>query len=120
MSFWLIVLAGVQAGMPAPVQVMADARRATTVAVRCPEQAQAGEVLVCGRRRSDRYRLPLVGGTGGTRLDPTPAQREAMLTPANNCEEMSVFMVGCGSLGFGLGVSSDGRSRLLRPRDLSP
>lgn len=83
----------------------------------CADRPQPGEVVVCARRRADRYRLPLVAGQAGTRADPTPAQRLAAIRPESNCETMSVFLVGCGSVGAGIGIDGDGKRRVLSARE---
>lgn len=115
------LLLAVAAPADAAVDALLEhARRATSAAVQCTGESREGEVVVCGRRRAATYRLPLVGGDGGTPLDPTPAARTAMLTPPSKCEEKSPFLVGCGSFGVHAGISSDGKARLLKPRELTP
>ena len=102
-------------------RLLSGYRRATQVAVRCAERAEPDEVVVCGRRRTDRYRLPFIErGDGGSRIDPTPAQREALLVPPSKCEELSPFLVGCGSVGIGMTLSSDGKRRIVGLRELAP
>ncbi len=74
-------------------------RTATTAGVDC-RQASGDDILVCGRRAADRWRVPLI------EIDPNapknqgvPMERERLLARTNNCAELSTFLVGCGKAG---------------------
>jgi len=59
-----------------------------------------GDVVVCGRRAADRYRVPFIEyDAGDPRHEGVPAERERLLARTNNCEEHSTFLVGCGMAG---------------------
>ena len=123
MTIWLTLLALAQAGNPAelPDPLIVRARALTSVAARCDAQPNPDEVVVCARRRADAYRLPFVGSrTGGTRADPTPDERLAGIRPRTECENLSPFLVGCGSVGVGIGLASDGSSRTFTARERTP
>lgn len=114
----LLVLAGAEGSAE---RVFADYLRATAVAVRCPERAQSGEVVVCGRRRADGYRLPLeiVPDAGDPRHEGVLAERERLQAKRDNCREKSAFLIGCGMAGAGVSTGGGG-TRLLAARELSP
>jgi hypothetical protein len=58
------------------------------------------DVVVCGRRTADRYRAPLVVHDAGDPMyEGVPAERERLFARTDNCQEKSVFLVGCGSVG---------------------
>lgn len=102
-------------------RLFAQHRLLTTVAVRCPERADPDEVVVCGRRRADHFRLPLatVPDPGDPRHEGVPAERERLLGRTNNCEEKSAFLIGCGKVGVGVTTGAGG-TRILTARPLSP
>ena len=75
------------------------------------------DVVVCGRRAADRYRVPLIEyDAGDPRHEGVPAERERLLARTNNCEEHSTFLVGCGMAGVTVssqhGVVLDGERPL--------
>jgi hypothetical protein len=85
---------------------------------RCAAPA-GNDVVVCGRRTADRYRVPLIEHDAG---DPyhegVPAERERLLARTNNCQEHSTFLVGCGMAG--VSVSSSHGVTLEGERPLAP
>lgn len=102
-------------------RLIAEHRRLTSVTVRCPERATADEVVVCGRRRADGFRLPLavLPEPGDPRHEGVPAERERLQARRNNCEEKSAFLIGCGMAG--VSMTTDGRgTRVQTMRQLSP
>lgn len=102
-------------------RLLAQHRLLTTVAVRCPERSDPDEVVVCGRRRADHFRLPLevVPDAGDPRHEGVPAERERLQGKTNNCQEMRYFLVGCGMVGVGVSTGAGG-TRILTARPLSP
>jgi hypothetical protein len=88
----------------------------TQVAPRCRQRAGA-DILVCGRRDADRYRVPFLAATpGDPRRLGVHEERATWLRRPDNCEEMSAFLVGCGS--FGVSVSTNlgsGKAEVVRP-----
>ena len=120
----MLLLAGPEpetAGAASADRVFANYRRLTTVAVRCPERSQPDEVVVCGRRRADRYRLPFEPDPvpGDPRREGVHAERERLQGKKNNCAEKSAFLVGCGMAGVSVTVNSRG-ARAGGLRELSP
>lgn len=83
-------------------------REKTRVTIRC-EGARGDEVVVCGRRNADRYRVPLIEpDAGDPKHEGVPAERERLLARTNNCQEKSAFLVGCGKVGVTASVGANG------------
>ena len=74
-------------------------REKTRATIEC-QASQADDIVVCGRRAADKFRLPLIAvDPGDPKKEGVPAERERLLARTNNCEEMSTFLVGCGKAG---------------------
>ncbi len=80
----------------------------TAVAVRCTRPA-GEQIVVCGRRAADKWRVPFVGFAPG---DPdTPdvmGERERWQNKTTPCQNLSVFLVGCGMAGVSVTTRLDG------------
>ena len=97
---------------------MARYRDQTRVAVECRSD-KPDDIIVCSRRATDRFRLPLIEiDLNNPKNEGVPAERERLLARTNNCEEMSTFLVGCGKAG--IGVSTRGGLRGLGERPIAP
>ena len=93
-------------------------REETRVSVSCTTPA-GGEIVVCGRRSADRYRVPLTEyAAGDPAHEGVPAERERLLARTNNCQEHSLFLVGCGMAG--VSVSTSGGFGLMGERPIAP
>ena len=80
-------------------------REKTVAGPRCAVARDPGEVMVCGRRDADRYRVPLVEkDPADPKNEGVPMERERMLARTSNCEEKSLFLVGCGKVGATVGT----------------
>lgn len=95
-------------------------REKTSAEIRCRQTREHDEILVCAARDSDRYRLPLI------EIDPGDRQHEGVFEEAarlqartNKCQDLSLFLVGCGAAGIGLSVGAGG-SRFQGLRPLAP
>lgn len=111
-SLALIVLAnGLVA--PDPMTVMREATRVT--APHCGTHRN-DDIVVCGRRQADKYRLPIVGPAAGTNV---PAERAALVREATACEARGPFLIGCGMAGVSVsvGLGRGGQVRLRNPSD---
>ena len=74
-------------------------REKTRATIEC-KASQGDDILVCSRRAADKFRLPLIAvDLGDPKKEGVPAERERLLARTNNCEEMSTFLVACGSAG---------------------
>lgn len=101
-----------------PDDAMARYREKTAAGPRCTTAADSDEVTVCGRRDADRYRVPLVErDPADPKNEGVPVERERMLARTSNCEEKSVFLVGCGKAGVSVGT---GGFHLAGERPLAP
>ena len=102
----------------APEDAMSRYRAKTVAGPRCAAATDPGEVMVCGRRDADRYRVPLIErDPADPKNEGVPAERERMLARTDNCEEKSIFLIGCGKAGVSVGT---GGFHLAGERPLAP
>jgi len=81
-------------------------REQTRATIEC-QSAEPDDILVCGRRATDRFRLPLIElDLTNPKNEPVAAERERLLARTTNCEELSTFLVGCGKAGIGVSTRS--------------
>ena len=74
-------------------------RRLTSVEPRCRE-ARGDEIVVCGRRDADRYRVPLIEyDAGDPRTETVMGQRERLQNKTTPCQARGPYLVGCGMVG---------------------
>ncbi len=78
----------------------------TSVEPRCAQKKAApDEITVCGRRDGDRYRLPLVvKAVGDPKTADVLGEKERLFNKRDNCQNMSLFLTGCGSVGVSVGL----------------
>ena len=115
----LFVIAGQSASAETAV---AHYRAITSVGPHCATAASSTDITVCARRNADRYRLPLIEpSSGDPKIQDVPGERERLFARTSNCQEKSLFLIGCGSVGvgvkagFGPGGVSGARLRPLAP-----
>ena len=95
----LLILAGQSADAQA---ALVHYRAVTAVGPRCNTAASGTDITVCARRNADRYRLPLVEqDAGNPKIQDVSAERERLFARTSNCQEKSLFLVGCGKVGVG-------------------
>ena len=71
----------------------------TTVEPRC-RQAAGDEIVVCGRREADRYRVPLIErDPGDPRGETLMGERERIQNKTTPCQQRGPYLVGCGMVG---------------------
>jgi len=96
----LLVLAGQSAGAQA---ALVHYRAVTAVGPHCEIAGSGTDITVCARRNADRYRLPLIEPTpGNPKTQDVPGEREQLFARTSNCQEKSLFLVGCGKVGVGM------------------
>ena len=95
----LLIMAGQSAAAQAAV---VHYRAVTAAGPRCNAAANGNDITVCARRNADRYRLPLVEQTAGNpKIQDVSAERERLFAHTSNCQEKSLFLIGCGKVGVG-------------------
>ncbi|THD37891.1 MAG: hypothetical protein E7773_02625 [Sphingomonas sp.] len=98
---------------------MARYREQTRATIEC-QSAKPDDIVICSRRATDRFRLPLIEFDPYDRKnEPVAVERDRLLARTNNCEEMSTFLVGCGKAGVGFSTRGGGL-RGLGERPIAP
>ena len=86
----------------------------TSVSPHCTAPKAGSEIVVCGRRRADRWRVPfLLKEAGDPSIQNVPAERAGLIPTRTPCQDRSIFLVGCGkgvglSMTVGLGAGAGG------------
>lgn len=89
--------------------MIATAQEVTAAGPRCVSDPHSTDITVCGLRRADRYRVPLVvHDAGDRRYESVGAERERLLHRTNRIEDMSAILVETGMAGVSATVTSDG------------
>lgn len=108
----------IAAATPDTATLIAAYRARTRSEVRCDASASSSEILVCGKRDADRYRVPFLSHAAG---DPAhegvTGERQRLLYRPSPCQEHGPFLVGCGMAGVGLHAGGGGKAHVggLRP-----
>jgi hypothetical protein len=118
MSRMLAVLVMFAGAAPALAEssepALAAYREKTSVAVRCTRPS-GEQIVVCGRRAADRWRVPFIGYTLGDPQTPdVMGERERWQHKTTPCQNLSVFLVGCGMVGVSVSTRLDGSGPRLR------
>ena len=93
-----LVLAGL--AMPAAAADPMDAYYDKTSAEPRCKAAAGEEIMVCGRREADKYRVPLVTPTpGDPKIQDVPAERARLVAAESPCQQQGPYLVGCGAVG---------------------
>jgi hypothetical protein len=89
----------------------------TKVEPRCSAPRAGSEIVVCGRRRADRWRVPFIlKEAGDPSIQNVSAERNGLIATTTPCQDNSIFLVGCGKVGIGVSTSLGGESGVkLRP-----
>lgn len=87
------------AGPAAAADALETYLEQTSVEPKC--KASAGsEIIVCGRRGADRYRVPFrVPTPGDPRTMGVPAERAMLTFQPKPCEQAGPYLIGCGMVG---------------------
>lgn len=99
----LVTAAPAPAALPsADVQTLSlleKHRRMTRVELEC-RAAHGDEIVICGRRDADRYRVPLIEhDAGDPRTETVMDQRERLQNKTTPCQARGPYLVGCGMVG---------------------
>ncbi len=89
----------------------------TRVEPRCSAPRAGNEIIVCGRRRADRWRVPFIfKEPGDPSIQNVSAERNGLIPTTTPCQDNSGFLVGCGKVGIGISTAIGGGSGVkLRP-----
>ena len=93
--------------------------RLTSVEPRCARPADSREILVCGARKADRWRVPFIGyEAGDPRNETVEGERKRLASaPRPKCGNEWVLR-NCGMVGVSVGVQMTPEG--LRARPLAP
>ena len=88
-------------------------RQLTRADVPCERPRGDDEIVVCGAREADKYRVPFV--SAGRTRDSVPARTAYLTTDfgATECGQ-GAFMVRCGAVGVSMTVGFDGQTVVKR------
>ncbi len=103
LTVMLASLSGTAADATAPdaftPSVLEIYHQRTAVEPRC-RQAAGDEIIVCGRRKADKYRLPLIEyDPGDPRAETLMGERERLQNKTTPCQQRGPYLVGCGMVG---------------------
>ena len=88
----------------------------TRVEPRCSAPRAGNEIIVCGRRRADRWRVPFIlKEPGDPGIQNVSAERNGLIATTTPCQDNSVFLVGCGKVGISVSTVIGGGGVELRP-----
>ncbi|MEP9402416.1 hypothetical protein [Sphingomonas sp. VNH70] len=118
MPVWMLL--AIAADETAVAQAVARARAMTTIDRPCRRDADADEVVICGGRTADRYRVPLKTPpvAGDPRAVDALGERERLLAVPGPACGMNLFLTGCGMVGA-TASSRSGVSGGATPRPLA-
>ena len=81
--------------------LVAQGQRIMAIEPRCSESPSSADVVVCGRRRADRYRLPLVmHDAGDPRHEGVPEERARLLARTSPLQQRGASLAGGGMAGM--------------------
>ncbi|MFD1949853.1 hypothetical protein ACFSGX_03600 [Sphingomonas arantia] len=108
--FWLCAMTEAPAMGQSAAELMARYKGLTGVepARSCAGPQDPDDVLVCGRRGDDRYRLPPESRGAGPRGADARGEREALLRPGSRCDGTGVGARGDAGCTGGLNVVAIG------------
>ncbi len=91
-------------------------RAATSVEPRCKTPNDTREILVCGARRADRWRVPYVGyDLGDPHGESVEGERKRLASePPRKCGN-EAFLRNCGAVGVSVSTRLSGDRLALRP-----
>jgi hypothetical protein len=98
--------------------MLANYRAKTQADVHCRATAQGDEIVVCHRREFDRYRVPFVPAANAKNSVPLRTADLVKDYARPECGQRAVIAQ-CGP-GFGVTVSTDGRSVHMVERERAP
>lgn len=119
----LIAALAVSSAAQAESPTMARYREMTTVVVRCDKPQNTREILVCGARRADRWRVPYVEyDAGDRRIEMVGAERARLIKSTRPPCGQGAIIADCGDMvGVKVNTAFDGSGLgMVRVRPLAP
>ena len=118
---WILLATLAAPAQAADPPALQQYQQMTSVEPRCSAPRAANEIIVCGRRRADRWRVPhLLKETGDPSIQNVSAERNALIRTTTLCQEHSIFLVGCGKgVGIGATIGLGGGPRAVKLRPLA-
>jgi hypothetical protein len=107
----VVVILTLAAPMPAAAQdaIFTTYKQMTDADPDCRRKPVGDEILVCGRRDANRYRVPFIvrepGDPRGEGLWSERARLQHITTP---CQDRGPFLIGCGMVGISVGIGLGG------------
>ena len=87
----------------------------TSAQPRC-KAAAGSDIVVCGRREADKYRVPfLIPTPGDPKRRGVPEERAMLIAQETPCDSLGPFLVGCGAVGVSVSTKIDGGKIEYRP-----
>lgn len=119
MSRTLVVTLAICASGPAVAQEhdrLVTYRQLTSIEPRCATTTSDRELLVCGARRADRWRVPFIGyDAGDPRGESIEGERKRLASePPRKCGN-EAFLRNCGAVGVSVSTRLNGERLALRP-----
>jgi len=112
----MIALSATPVAAQSPAPAIATYHALTSVSPRCRGAERADDIIVCGRRGADRWRVPFVEPTAGDPGNETVmGERERLQAKSNQCLDRGPFLIGCGMAGVGMVVGLGGQGVRMRP-----
>lgn len=127
MTMSRIVVAGIALGLAAPAcastpDPIETYRTLTSVEPRCTNPASDREIVVCGARRADRWRVPYVGyDVGDPRAESVESERKRIsAAPRVPCGQGAIIANCGGGVGVSATVAFGASGGQMRVRPLAP
>lgn len=112
----IVALTVLTLAAPAVADTLETYRDRTSVEPRC--RAAAGdEIMVCGRRDADKYRVPFVAKSepGDPKTTNVPEERARLTARENACQQRAAMPYGCGMVGIKVSTKFGGGAVEYRP-----
>ena len=95
MTALILVALAAPAGAADPMDAYLDK---TSAQPRC-KAAAGSDIIVCGRREADKYRVPfLIPTPGDPKTRGVHEERAKLIAQATPCESHGPYLVGCGAV----------------------
>ena len=112
MTALILVALAAPAGAADPMDTYLDK---TSAQPRC-KAAAGSDIVVCGRREADKYRVPfLIPTPGDPKTRGVHEERATLIAQETPCESHGPFLVGCGAVGVSVSTKIGGGKIEYRP-----